>query len=82
MKWRSGRLEQPVEVRGRGLLIGIALDGEYAKELAAELARNGFLVNAPNSETIRIAPALIVTKLQIDKFIAAFNKAMREVNHG
>lgn len=70
------------EVRGRGLLIGIALDGEYAKELAAELARNGFLVNAPNSETIRIAPALIVTKLQIDKFIAAFAKAMREVNHG
>ncbi len=70
------------EVRGRGLLIGIALDGEYAKDLAAVLARNGFLVNAPNAETIRIAPALIVTKIQIDKFIAAFSKAMREVNHG
>jgi acetylornithine aminotransferase len=64
------------------LLIGIALDGEYAKDLAAVLARNGFLVNAPNAETIRIAPALIVTKIQIDKFIAAFSKAMREVNHG
>ena len=70
------------EVRGRGLLIGIALDGEYAKELAADLAKSGFLVNAPNSETIRIAPALIVTKAQIDKFIAAFAKSMREVNHG
>lgn len=70
------------EVRGRGLLIGIALDGEYAKDLAALLAKNGFLVNAPNFETIRIAPALIVTKVQIDKFIAAFAKAMREVNHG
>ncbi len=70
------------EVRGRGLLIGIALDGEYAKELAADLAKNGFLVNAPNLETIRIAPALIVTKAQIDKFIAAFAKSMREVNHG
>jgi acetylornithine aminotransferase len=64
------------------LLIGIALDGDYAKDLAAALARAGFLVNAPNPETIRIAPALIVTKLQIDKFIAAFNKAMREVHHG
>jgi len=70
------------EVRGRGLLIGIALDGEYAKELSALLAKNGFLVNAPNPETIRIAPALIVTKVQIDKFIAAFAKAMKEVNHG
>ena len=70
------------EVRGRGLLIGIALDGEYAKDLAAALSKNGFLVNAPNPETIRIAPALIVTKVQIDKFIAAFAKAMKEVNHG
>lgn len=70
------------EVRGRGLLIGIALDGEYAKELTAKLAQAGFLVNAANSETIRIAPALIVTKFQIDRFIAAFAVAMRQVNHG
>jgi acetylornithine aminotransferase len=70
------------EVRGRGLLIGIALDGEYAKEVAALLAKNGFLVNAPNPETIRIAPALIVTKAQIDKFISAFAKVMREVKNG
>ena len=70
------------EVRGRGLLIGIALDGEYAKEVAALLAKNGFLVNAPNPETIRIAPALIVTKTQIDKFISAFAKVMREVKNG
>jgi acetylornithine aminotransferase len=69
-------------VRGRGLLIGIALDGEYAKDLTASLAKAGFLVNAPNLETIRIAPALIVTKLQIDKFIDAFAKAMKEVSHG
>ena len=70
------------EVRGRGLLIGIALDGEYAKEVAALLAKNGFLVNAPNPETIRIAPALIVTKAQIDKLISAFAKVMREVKNG
>jgi acetylornithine aminotransferase len=40
------------------------------------------LVNAPNLETIRIAPALIVTKAQIDKFIVAFAKAMKEVTNG
>jgi acetylornithine aminotransferase len=70
------------EVRGRGLLIGIALDGEYAKDLTTSLAKAGFLVNAPNQETIRIAPALIVTRLQIDKFIDGFAKAMKEVNRG
>ncbi len=82
LKIKLGAIRGVKEVRGRGLLIGIALDGDYAKELAGVLAKNGFLVNAPNPETIRIAPALIVTKVQIDKFIAAFAKSMREVNHG
>lgn len=82
LKIKLGAIRGVSEVRGRGLLIGVGLDGEYAKELAADLAKRGFLVNAPNQKTIRIAPALIVTKLQIDKFIAAFAKSMREVNHG
>ena len=82
LKIKLGAIRGVKDVRGRGLLIGIALDGEYAKELTALLATYGFLVNAPNPETIRIAPALIVTKVQIDKFIAAFAKAMREVNRG
>jgi len=70
------------EVRGRGLLIGIGLDGDYAKKLAALLSDRGILVNAPNAETIRIAPALIVTKVQIDKFITVFQKCMQEVDRG
>jgi acetylornithine/N-succinyldiaminopimelate aminotransferase len=70
------------EVRGRGLLIGIGLNGDYAKALAALLADRGILVNAPNSDTIRIAPPLIVTKVQIDKFITVFTQCMQEVDHG
>lgn len=70
------------EVRGRGLLIGIGLDGDYSKELAGLLANRGVLVNAPNADTIRIAPALIVSKIQIDKFISIFTQCMSEVNRG
>ena len=70
------------EVRGRGLLIGIGLNGDYAKELAGLLADRGILVNAPNANTIRIAPALIVTKVQIDKFINIFTQCMQEVIRG
>jgi len=70
------------EVRGRGLLLGIGLDGDYAKALAAKLAERGVLVNAPNADTIRIAPALIVSKAQIDKFINIFAQCMSEVEHG
>ena len=70
------------EVRGRGLLIGIGLNGDYAKELAGLLADCGILVNAPNADTIRIAPPLIVTKVQIDKFITVFKQCMQEVARG
>ena len=70
------------EVRGRGLLIGIGLNGDYAKELAGLLADCGILVNAPNADTIRIAPPLIVNKAQIDKFISVFTQCLQEVDRG
>ena len=82
LKIKLGAIRGVVEVRGRGLLLGIALDGDYAKALAAMLSQRGILVNAPNEETIRIAPALIVTKVQIDKFITVFKECMQEVNNG
>lgn len=69
-------------VRGQGLLLGIVLDGPYSQELAAALAKNGVLVNAPNPTTIRIAPALTVTPAQVKKFIAVFKKTLSEVTHG
>ena len=82
LKIKLGAIRGVLEVRGRGLLLGIALDGDYAKALAAMLSQRGILVNAPNEETIRIAPALIVTKVQIDKFITVFKECMQEVNNG
>jgi acetylornithine aminotransferase len=82
LKIKLGAVRGITEVRGRGLLIGIGLNGDYAKELAGHLAGRGILVNAPNADTIRIAPALIVTKVQIDKFITVFTQCMQEVDRG
>ncbi len=82
LKINLGAIRGVSEVRGRGLLLGIGLDGSYAKALASKLADRGVLVNAPNEETIRIAPALIVSTLQIDKFINVFSQCMQEVERG
>ena len=82
LKIKLGAVRGVLEVRGRGLLLGIALDGNYAKELSAKLSQRGILVNAPNDQTIRIAPALIVTKVQIDKFILVFKQCIQEVDRG
>jgi len=82
LKIKLGAVRGVTEVRGRGLLIGIGLNGDYAKDLATLLSDRGILVNAPNSDTIRIAPPMIVTKIQIDKFITVFTQCMQEVSRG
>ena len=82
LKIKLGAIRGVTEVRGRGLLLGIGLDGGYAKALAAKLSDRGILVNAPNDETIRIAPALTVSKVQIDRFISVFTQCMQEVERG
>jgi acetylornithine aminotransferase len=64
------------EVRGAGLLIGIELDSLKAQDIAAAMQNAGVLVNAANPTTIRIAPALIVSDAQINKFISIFKKVM------
>ena len=82
LKIKLGAIRGVTEVRGRGLLLGIGLDGGYAKALAAKLSDRGILVNAPNDETIRIAPALTVSKVQIDRFISVFTQCMQEAERG
>ena len=82
LKIKLGAIRGVTEVRGRGLLLGIGLDRGYAKALAAKLSDRGILVNAPNDETIRIAPALTVSKVQIDRFITVFTQCMQEVDRG
>ena len=66
------------EVRGAGLLLGIELENLKSSDVASALQNSGVLVNAANPTTIRLAPALIVTDVQIKKFITIFKKVMRD----
>jgi acetylornithine aminotransferase len=66
------------EVRGAGLLLGIELNTLKAADVATALRDSGVLVNAANASTIRIAPALIVTDGQINKFITIFKKVIAD----
>jgi acetylornithine aminotransferase len=66
------------EVRGAGLLLGIELESLKASDVSDAMRYAGILVNAANATTIRIAPALIVTDLQINKFISIFRKVITD----
>jgi acetylornithine aminotransferase len=58
-------------VRGRGLLLGIALTRPVAVDAQKAATARGFIVNAPAMDLIRLAPPLILTVEQADRFVAA-----------
>jgi acetylornithine aminotransferase len=66
------------EVRGAGLLLGIELESLKASDVSDAMRDAGILVNAANITTIRIAPALIVTDAQINRFISTFRKVITD----
>ena len=59
------------DVRGEGLLIGIQLKDEIAKDTFKKLFDKGFLTSLCGGNTIRIAPPLILKKEEADLFIDA-----------
>ncbi|MFI1018912.1 acetylornithine transaminase [Streptomyces sp. NPDC020965] len=58
-------------VRGAGLLLGVALTAPVAARVQTSAQRAGFLVNAVNPDTIRLAPALTVPQDDVDALVAA-----------
>ncbi len=58
-------------VRGRGLLLGIALRAEIAPAVVSAALEEGFIMNATDPSTLRIVPPLIVTPSQLDTFVDA-----------
>lgn len=70
------------EVRGRGLLIGISMIDNRAKEIAGRLLDSGFLVNAANDSTIRLAPSYLITERQIISFARHFADICEEIYDG
>jgi len=64
-------LDAVTEVRGQGLLIGFDLDADVAPAFVQRALEAGFIVNAPGPRTIRLAPPLIVTAQQLQRFVDA-----------
>lgn len=59
------------EIRGEGLLIGFDLDADIGPGVVAAGLEAGYIVNSPGPRTIRLAPPLILTTGQADRFLAA-----------
>ncbi len=76
---RAGLSDHPAvsDIRGRGLMLGIALsDGVDSREVAAAALASGLVVNAPNPETIRLLPPLVVTADEVQTGVATLRDAL------
>lgn len=64
------------EVRGAGLLLGVALAAPAAGAAAGALRDAGYLVNPVRPDVIRLAPPLILSRAQADAFLGALPAAL------
>ncbi|QPH41731.1 aspartate aminotransferase family protein [Pedobacter endophyticus] len=75
------KFEQVVEVRGRGLMIGIELPAELAHVKKELLFTHHIFTGEAKPNVIRLLPALNLTKAQADEFLRAFEKAVKGVGY-
>jgi predicted acetylornithine/succinylornithine family transaminase len=76
---RTGLEELPgvAGTRGRGLMIGVALeDGIDAAAVGADLLGRGLIVNVPAPSTLRLLPPLIVDADQVDRGVALIGESL------
>lgn len=62
-----------IDVRGKGLMIGLELNRE-GKEVVTQCLRRGLLINCTNETVLRFIPPLLIKKEEIDRLIQALDE--------
>ena len=66
------------EVRGRGLMIGIEIDGSAAELRRCLLFEKHIFTGGAGATTVRLLPALTVGRKEADRFLASFSELINE----
>jgi acetylornithine/N-succinyldiaminopimelate aminotransferase len=80
----GGRLREGLEglahvdhVRGRGLMLGVALvEGVDAPEVQSRLLDDGLVVNSTDPHTLRLLPPLVIGEAEVEIALGRFRKAL------
>lgn len=78
LKTQCAALPHVAEVRGRGLMLGLVLDAEIAKQVSSEALNNGVFINTPNPHVIRLVPPLVITDEEITHAVDVLQAALQE----
>lgn len=69
------------ELRGRGLMWGLELDGDAGPVVAAALER-GLLVNRTAGRVVRLLPPYVITEGEVDEGLARLDAALEAASGG
>ena len=73
----------PIErVRGRGLMLGVALSADVAPQVSAAALEHGVIVNAVGKRTLRLVPPLVLTRDDVDVAVNGLEAAFADVKAG
>jgi len=64
------------EIRGKGLMIGVSLNGAVPKEAALACVGNGLLILTAGADALRMLPPLTITYDEIDKGLAILKSVL------
>jgi acetylornithine/N-succinyldiaminopimelate aminotransferase len=66
------------QVRVRGLLIGVEIDGN-ARDVVQGCMARGVLVLTAGDRVVRFTPPLIITQTDVDRAVAVLDQVLAEV---
>lgn len=73
------KIDDIVEVRGRGLMIGIELPASLAHVKKDLLLKDRIFTGEAKPNVIRLLPALNITKQHADQFLSALQQQLKAV---
>ena len=72
------KIPQLKEVRGRGLMIGMEIKGSASEMRLQLLKEHHIFTGGAGVSTVRLLPALTITRKEADKFLEAFKKLLNK----
>ncbi|HEY1393071.1 MAG TPA: aminotransferase class III-fold pyridoxal phosphate-dependent enzyme, partial [Methylibium sp.] len=69
------------EIRGRGLLVGVEIDPDFAsaRVVCEGLMREGVLTKDTHGTVVRLAPPLVIAAREIDEAVAALGRVLKSL---
>ncbi|MGB5626129.1 MAG: aminotransferase class III-fold pyridoxal phosphate-dependent enzyme, partial [Woeseiaceae bacterium] len=71
-----------LEIRGKGLFIGVEIDPGYAtaRDVCKALMKRGLLSKETHDTVVRLAPPLVISKAEIDWAVIQIRDVLDELN--